>query len=295
MAWITFKEAVKEAGISRTTGQTRVRQLKKLDLLLYKKLIKEGKPMMVEATQGVAYFRTDIRKFKNRLEALESKPGRKSNQKAEPVPLDHKDMLADLMEQTVVLAVEPDVETILKSIIYQDERDRLMVVIKICYDYAVGYDTLDQCITRYGASRTSFHRWLRNSAHLAHIYKRAKSERNKVVKERDVEGSIDVIRKLMYGYMITEERKRYKVVTGYSGNEILMPESVDITQKHFQPNLGAAIYMSTNRDPENWRRHTPFEELFKDKEKITDRFERMTPKELDDYLAKAEKMLGKKK
>ena len=95
----------------------------------------------------------------------------------------------------------------------------------------------------------------------------------KVLKTRDTERSIDSIRKLMEGYTTVEEHKTYQIVTGYKGNEILIPTSVIIRDKHFQPSLGTAIYMSTKRDPENWKRHTPFDELFREKARPEDMFD----------------------
>ena len=122
--------------------------------------------------------------------------------------------------------------------------------------------------------------------------KRAQIERNKSLKERDTEDAIDVIRKLMKGYTVTEEHKTYRIVTGYTGNEILIPSTVTFRKKHIPPSLGAAIYMSANRDPENWKRKRSFEELFKEKARLEDPFEKMSDDELDKYIEDADKRFG---
>lgn len=295
MAYITFTEAYKIAGISRATAQRRVKQLKKFDLDLYNKLIIEGRPMMVEATQGVAYFRTNIHTFKKKLITINMKPGPKKSKKAEPFPEDAKEMLTNLLAQPVVLEVEPDEKAILKSVVDQAEQDRLILVIKVCYDYAAGYDTLESCITRYGCDPSNFYRWLRNSPHLTYVYRKAKSERTKTIKERGIERAIDVIDKLMNGFIIQLSRKRYKVETNSTGKEILIPESVEITDKYFPPHFGAAVFKLINRDPKNWRRDTPFEELFYDKEKLRDRFDNMSNEELQEFIKEGRALLNKNK
>lgn len=257
MAYITFTEAYKIAGISRATAQRRVKQLKKFDLDLYNKLIIEGRPMMVEATQGVAYFRTNIYTFKKRLITINQKPGPKKSKKTEPFPKDAKEMLTNILSQPVVLEVEPDEEAILKSVVDQAEQDRLIRVIKVCYDYAAGYDTLESCLTRYGCDPSNFYRWLRNSPHLTHVYRTAKSERTKAIKERGIEIAIDVIDKLINGFIVPLSRKRYKVETNSTGKEILLLESVEITDKYFPPHFGATVFKLLNRDPKKFRHDTP--------------------------------------
>ena len=97
----------------------------------------------------------------------------------------------------------------------------------------------------------------------------------------------------MKGYTVTEEHKTYKFETGDNGEMLLMPEKVIMREKHIPPSLGAAIYMSSNRDPENWKRNRSFEELFKDKSRPEDPFEKMSEEELDQYIADGNRRFGK--
>ena len=128
---------------------------------------------------------------------------------------------------------------------------------------------LDVCVTDAGIDQSTFVRWRRKSPEMQGLFKRAQVERNKALKERDTEEAIDAIRKLMKGYTVTEENKTYLIVTGYKGNEILIPSTVTFRKKHIPPSLGAAIYMSANRDPENWKRNRSFEELFQRSANLT--------------------------
>lgn len=86
MRWITFQEAIRRANISRRTGQNRIKDLKELDANLYTRIVKPGKPIMVLAPDIVAFFNTDIRRFKAKLRAVEKlKSGPKKYRKKEPV------------------------------------------------------------------------------------------------------------------------------------------------------------------------------------------------------------------
>ena len=169
----------------------------------------------------------------------------------------------------------------------------MTLAVKICYDYMAGFETLDDCAADNGIDRKTFWRWRYQSPQMSHLFKKAQIERNIALKERDTENAIDVIRKLMNGYTVTEEHKTYLIVTGYKGNEILIPSTVTFRKKHIPPSLGAAIYMSASRDPENWKRNRSFEELFKEKARPEDPFEKMSDDELDKYIEDADKRFGK--
>ena len=248
---------------------------------------------MVLAPDIVAFFNTDIRRFKAKLRAVEKlKSGPKKYRKKEPVDPKMKAYIEKLLAQPVVLVVEPDVEEIFDSCVDQDELEQMCIAVKVCYDYMAGYETLEQCCKNNGVDRKTFFRWRKNSPQMTHLFKRAQVERNKALKERDTEDSIDTIRKLMKGYTVTEENKTYKIVTGYKGNEVLIPTAVTVREKHIQPSLGASIYMSTNRDPENWKRNRSLDELFKEKARPEDIFEKMSDEELRKYIEDGDKLFG---
>jgi len=198
-----------------------------------------------------------------------------------------------IMTTPVTLAIEPDIKEILGSCKTPRDKERMTTAIKICYDYLAGYMPLDVCVTDAGIDQSTFVRWRRKSSEMQGLFKRAQVERNKALKERDTEDAIDTIRKLMKGYTITEENKTYRIVTGYRGNEVLIPTTVTIREKHIRPSLGAAIYISSNRDPENWKRNRSFEDLFKDKSRPEDPFEKMSEEELDQYIADGNRRFGK--
>lgn len=116
-----------------------------------------------------------------------------------------------------------------------------------------GLYPLEYCIKRHGINRKTFFNWRKKSPYLNHLYQKAKEKRSLEIMEMDIEESTDAIRKRMQGYTIKEARKTYKVMTGYSGQDILIPEKVIIRDRYIPPNLSAAIFMVCNRDPENWK------------------------------------------
>lgn len=288
MVWITFQEAVKRAKITERTGLNKRKELMKLDPKLYKQLFTDTRPIKVKDPEGVAFLRTDIKRFKKKLKVVTDAVVKRQN------GFDNitKVYGERIITTPVTLAIEPDIKEILGSCKTPRDKERMTTAIKICYDYLAGYMPLDVCVTDAGIDQSTFVRWRRKSPEMQGLFKRAQVERNKALKERDTEDAIDAIRKLMKGYTVTEENKTYRIVTGYNGNEVLIPTTVTIREKHIQPSLGAAIYMSTNRDPENWKRNRSLDELFKEKARPEDIFEKMSDEELSEYIEKCDKKFG---
>lgn len=294
MAWITLREAAKKANIHERSARRRVKMLESLDKSLYKKLVKYGKPIRVKTPEIIAYFKTTPQKFKNRMDAknLPRKSGPRKSKPKVHIPKEVEEFFYQTLREPVMLNIEPEMDEIYRGIVSQHGKERFIVAVKICYDYMTGYEGIEECAKQNGISPRTFFNWSRSCAEVSWLYKRAKTQRGKIVQERDLEDSINIIRKLMNGYRDQTTKRTYKIVTGLSGKDVFLPTGMEVQEKAFQPHFGAAVFMSTNRDPKTWKRHTPIEELLKPPEQPKDQFEKMSDQELDEYIKNSEKALG---
>lgn len=296
MTWIKLSTAAERAKISERTAQRRLKSLEKLDKALYKKLVKYGKPIKVKAPEIVAYFQTSPMQFRKRLDVknLKRKSGpRKPDDSKRGIPKEVEEFFYRTVHDPVVLNIEPDIEEIYHGIVEQHGKERFIIAVKICHDYMTGYEGIEECSKANGIAPRTFFNWCQSCAEVSWLYKRAKTRRGKIVQERDLEDSINIIRKLMNGYKDQVTKRTYKIVTGLSGQDVFLPVGMEVQEKSFQPHFGAAVFMSTNRDPQNWKRHTPIEELLKPPVQPKDQFDHMSDEDLDEYIKKSEKLLNK--
>lgn len=293
MAWISFNEAIEQAGVSRPTGRRRIRQLKEIDPVLHRKFIQPGKPMKLKAPEIVGLFRTDIQRFLSKLRPMKQKPGPKKFEGLKPIPQEYKDIADQIVHHPVKLPIEPTTKKIFNSIKDQNDRNKLIITLKICNDYLMGYDTLKRCCEQNGCDRKTFWRWRQESQYLNYLYGKARQKRNSILPTRDAEEAIESLRKQMRGYDYKEERKSCKIQIQKDGTEIRIPQKVDVITKHSRPNFAAAAFIATNRDPENWKMQIPIEDIPSKSTGPEDIIDNMSDKELDEYLKKGDKLFKK--
>ena len=258
MSWISFSEAVKQSGVPIRTCRRRLANLRQLDSWLHRYLVKlpkkRGQASLMKAPEIIAYFESNPTQFKKRIQKLDSLIDKELNKSTSTKHFKKlKKQLDELTKQPVILSIEPTSEEILKSCSTQNEQKRLITTLKICDYFITGFHSLEHCTKKIGIDRKTFLNWRQKSPYLNHLFQKAKEKRALEITDMDIEESTWAIRKRMKGYTVKEARKIFKVVPGYSGKDILIPEKVQIRDRHIPPSLAAAIFMSCNRDPENWK------------------------------------------
>lgn len=123
---------------------------------------------------------------------------------------------------------------------YSDETlERIVEIIK-----SDSYTIAEIC-DKVGISERSFYNYQKEYAEFAEAIKRA---RDKFDEKCVIEAKRSLI-KLVGGYTVDETKTVY--VDGKDGKPKIKEQT--ITKKHIQPNLGATIFLLTNKDPENWK------------------------------------------
>ena len=283
MGWISLHRAAELAGIDRKNGRYKLLNLKKKHPKIHKKLVrKRGVFYELKEPEIVIFFQTDFRRFEIKpfLENLVSK--------AKDLIRIDKSIISkakDLQSQSQNKELEYDINEIIEQTTDPMALDRLAVTINICHDYSMGLNSLEECANNHHVDRNKFYRWCNNSPQMQSFYDQAIQIRNQYLRERDIEQSADNIRKIARGCKIKTEVIDYEIHTDSKGKKTWRPIKGRITKKWLPPDKEANIFLLTNRDPRNWKRHAPFEDLLKDKPRPEDRFEKMSKEELDKYLA----------
>ena len=258
MGWISFSEAVKHSGVPIRTCRRRLANLRQLDSWLHRYLVKlpkkRGQAAWLKTPGIIAYFKSNSAQLKRRIQKLDILIGKELNKSTYSKSSKKiRKLLDNLYEGPVILSIEPSIDEILKSCSTQNEQKRLITTLKICDYFITGFYSIKHCTKKLGIDRKTFFNWQKKSPYINHLFQKAKEKRALEIQEVDIEDSTWAIRKCMEGYTVKEARKIFKVVTGYRGQDILIPEKVEIRDRHIPASLRAAIFMACNRDPENWK------------------------------------------
>lgn len=105
--------------------------------------------------------------------------------------------------------------------------------------------TIAEICQKVGISERSFYNYQKEFAEFADAIKKAKDKFDELC---IVEAKKSLV-KLVAGYTVDETKTIY--VDGKEGRPKIKEQTV--TKKHYQPSLGAAIFVLTNKDPENWK------------------------------------------
>lgn len=153
--------------------------------------------------------------------------------------------------------------------------------------------TVAEICQKVGISERSYYNWRNKHAEFAEAIKEAEEEFTQDVLVECKKS----LRKLITGYSIKERktvmadsRKKDK-----NGNPIPTVKEQTITDKHYQPNLGAIIHFQTNRDPDNWKNKHSTEVTGKDGKDLIPQmdFKDFTDEELKTYYQLLAKANGK--
>lgn len=96
-----------------------------------------------------------------------------------------------------------------------------------------------------GISERTYYDWKSKNADFADAIKKAQE----VFDEKCTVEAKKSLMKLVSGYTVDETKTIY--VDSKEGRPKIKEQT--ITKKHYQPSLGAAIFVLTNKDPENWK------------------------------------------
>lgn len=134
--------------------------------------------------------------------------------------------------------------------------------------------TIAEICQQVGISKDTYYRWLKEKSDFSDTIKKAQ----KHFDEKSVVEAHRSLMKLVSGYSVDETKTVY--VDSKEGRPKIKEQTV--TKKHYQPNLGAAIFVLTNKDPENWKNRQSAELTGKDGKDLVPRVDlsKIDPKEL---------------
>jgi predicted DNA-binding transcriptional regulator AlpA len=104
--------------------------------------------------------------------------------------------------------------------------------------------TITEICELVGISESTFHEWKKTKAEFSDALKKASEKFD----ESCVSEAKKSLIKMARGYDVTETKTVYSNID----NTPIVKEQTETT-KHIQPSLGAAIFILTNKDPDNWK------------------------------------------
>lgn len=105
--------------------------------------------------------------------------------------------------------------------------------------------TIAEICKEVGIAESTYHDWKSKKTEFSEAIKKAQD----IFDERCTVEAKKSLMKLVAGYSVDETKTVY--VDSKEGRPRIKEQTV--TKKHIQPNLGAAIFILTNKDPENWK------------------------------------------
>jgi len=290
MGWISLHRAAEIAGIDRKNARVKLSNIKKKHPAIHKKLVrKSGSYYELKEPEIVVFFQTDFRKFKIKpfLENLVSKS---NNLKRVDKNIISK--ANELQSRSESGELGFDINEIIEQTTDPVALNRLAVTVNICYDYSMGFESLEECANKYQLNRYKFYRWCYKYPPLQALYDLAYQIRKKYLNKRDVEESEENMRKIAKGCKTESEVIDCEIICDDKGKQILKPTKYRITTKSLPPDKEANIFMLTNKDPQNWKKTIPFEVPLVDS---TPEWERKINAMSSEELIELSKELTKKK
>lgn len=105
--------------------------------------------------------------------------------------------------------------------------------------------TIAEICKEVDISKDTYYRWLKEKSDFSDAIKKAQD----TFDQKCIIEAKKSLMKLVLGYSVDETKTVY--IDGKEGRPKIKEQI--ITKKHYQPNLGAAIFVLTNKDPENWK------------------------------------------
>lgn len=105
--------------------------------------------------------------------------------------------------------------------------------------------TIAEICKEVGISESTYHEWKSKKSEFSESIKKAQG----IFDEKCTVEAKKSLMKLVSGYTVDESKTIY--VDTVEGRPKIKEQT--ITKKHYQPSLGAAIFVLTNKDPENWK------------------------------------------
>ena len=121
----------------------------------------------------IAFLQTDRRK--TNLSSVNTKFSSKSIIESKDIKTttENHDVLVaeEILNSPILIDFKEDIKQIIHTIDDLDFLNRLFITIKICEDYALSFETLDQCTSKHGKDRSTFYKWTIKSELIKSIYK----------------------------------------------------------------------------------------------------------------------------
>lgn len=127
-----------------------------------------------------------------------------------------------------------------------------------------------------GINEDTFYTWKKNKPEFSEQIKKAQD----IFDEKCTTEAKKSLMKLVSGYTVDETKTIY--IDSKEGRPKIKEQT--ITKKHYQPSLGAAIFVLTNKDPHNWKNRQNNEVTGKDGKDLTVPARILTKKEARQLL-----------
>lgn len=114
-------------------------------------------------------------------------------------------------------------------------------------------------------SKDTYYRWLKDNSDFSDAIKKAQS----IFDEKCTVEAKKSLMKLVSGYTVDETKTVF--IDSKEGRPKIKEQTV--TKKHYQPSLGAAIFVLTNKDPDNWKNRLNNEVTGKDGKDLIPNFD----------------------
>lgn len=111
--------------------------------------------------------------------------------------------------------------------------------------------TIPELCRLSGISESTYHSWKRTNLQFLQSIEGAKRDYD----DKIVVAATRSLYKLIEGFYITEEKRIFDKSRNHGTDGAISPDvkTVILNTRYISPNLGAIIFVLTNRDPQNWR------------------------------------------
>ena len=285
MKWIPLKDAIEKHELSDRTIGRRIATLKKIDPVLYIKIIRKAKRAghnmhEVLEKEFFAFLNTDIRVFKRaNLASYEKKEGKT----ADDIDPSFLRMLIELLQVNDLHEIEPEYNEQIKEMLHSTDTHRWQRGVRVCYHYSYMDDTLTSACKIVGVTRKTFNSWVRSLPLLPYLYSSAQTLRDLQIKTERKDRALHSLGRLIEGYDKVLQTRKYKIKMLPSGKEVLIAYEMQEQAKHVVPNINAIGMELYNHAGDEYKRFTPFEEMTRS-DKPIDNIKSLTDEQLDEEI-----------
>lgn len=289
--WIGLNALAREAGMSKTRVLGKIEILQRDAPEIHHRLVNtSNENTLYKYPDTTDFLRRDLRKNKLKTNLKKVKSSSQINKRIIKIDKETVAKGNELFSQPVEIEGEQTLNKIILETTNLEDRERLILIIKICNEYSLGFHTLAECTQEFGISIRKFERWRLSSSNYKLLFQKAKHRRYSLLKERDVEEGKDIVRQIARGSTEETEFEESKLVQDDNGNFQIVEKKTRKVKKKNAFNLGAAkILIESYNESRTLNSQSKDPDI--ENKKAAEKLERMSDEQIIEYLEKAKKIL----